>query len=81
MCVTGSNKSNEMKKRLRMLTFMLLLLVRVVAKTLVTHPSNALSLRVLTIQQQFIKYAASPKTSPCDHVATIDCKQICTKQG
>lgn len=80
MCVTGSDKSNEIKKRLRMLTVMLLL-VGLVAKTLVTHPSNAASSRVLTIQQQFIKYAASPKTSVFDHVATIFHKQICAERG
>lgn len=40
MCVRGSDKSNEMNKRLRMLT-VVLLLVGLVAKTLETHPSRA----------------------------------------
>lgn len=80
MCVTGSDKSNEIMKRLRMLTVMLLL-VGLAAKTLATHPSNATSPRVLATQQQFIKYAASPKTSLFDHVATIVGKQISTERG
>lgn len=42
----GSDKSNEINKRLRMLT-VVLLLVGLVAKTLETHPSSAVSPRVL----------------------------------
>lgn len=42
----GSDKSNEINKRLRMLT-VVLLLVGLVAKTLETHPSSAVSRRVL----------------------------------
>lgn len=42
MCVTRSDKSNEMKKRLRMLA-VIPLLVGLVLKTLVTQPSNTAS--------------------------------------
>lgn len=51
MRVTGSDKSNEMKKRLRMLT-VILLLVGLVAKTLVTQPSNTASSNNMTALQE-----------------------------
>lgn len=55
-CVTERDKSNEMKKRLRMLSdFLSVLLVSLVIKTLATHPSLLNATRLHFPPPQFKK--------------------------